>query len=187
MGNDSTPASTNLVVCSDYFYDGGFIDVWPSCQGGTVFTIRRDGLPPTPLPDSVGGGIDTEPNKINLKEIRLYQAPNLLTKFGGVRRSIDPDNGEQIILSCVPVCVRFSSILNISQNFRARSTTEERKAFVGDNFAEAEYDSCSPFMNSPADINYKMTYTFPEPVTFHSILMVLDQLVDITSYAVYDF
>ena len=119
MGNDSSPGSTALAVCSDYFYDGGFIDVWPSCQGGTVFTIRRDGPPPTSLPSSYGGIVDASPNSLEIQEVRLYQAPNLLSKFGGVRRATDPDNGEQIILSCVPDCD--VSILNLSQNFRARS------------------------------------------------------------------
>ena len=176
MGNDSTPASTALAVCSDYFYDGGFIDVWPSCQGGTDFTIRRDGLPPTPLPITVTGYGETDPNPNSLKivEVRLYQAPNLLTKFGGVRRAADPDNGEQIILSCVPDCSSSTSILNLSQNFRARSYRVDRKAFVGDNFEEATYDTCSVVSDSVGDNKYEMTYTFPEPVTFHSVLMVTD-------------
>ena len=108
--------------------------------------------------------------------MRLYQAPNLLAKFGGVRRATDPDNGEQIILSCIPDCTSSPTILNLSQNFRARSYTTNRKAFVGDNFEEATYDSCSDVPDSVGDNKYEMTYTFPEPVTFHSVLMVLEPL-----------
>ena len=66
------------------------------------------------------------------------------------------------------------STLNLSQNFRARSYTDDRQAFVGDNFQKAAYDSCSFVTDSVGDDNYEMTYTFPEPVTFHSVLMVLD-------------
>ena len=98
-----------------------------------------------------------------------------MEKFGGVRRTTDPDNGEQIILSCVPDCNSSTTILNLSQNFSARSYTANRKAFVGENFQEATYGSCSVVPDSVGDNKYEMTYTFPESVTFHSILMVLDK------------
>ena len=77
------------------------------------------------------------------------------------------------------------STLNLSQNFRARSYTHDRQAFVGDNFQKAAYDSCSSVTNSVGDNNYEMTYTFPEPVTFHSVLMVLEPIAE--DIIVYDF
>lgn len=171
MGNNATSYSDSLQVCSDYFYDGGLIDLYPGCNGGTVLVIRREGLQPaaTPL------GTDNEPYALSLSEVRLYQSQNMLTKFGGVRRAADPDNGEQIIVTGVIN----DSVLNLSRNFRARSYTSTRKAFIGDNlvYEQATYDSCfipDCFAGVTCDSSGDLTYTFPEPIFVHMVLLVQD-------------
>ena len=110
MGNDTTSYSTLLQVCSDYFYDGGLIDLYPNCTGGTVLVIRREGLQPaaTPL------GTDSEPYALSLSEVRLYQSQNMLTKFGGVRHVTDLASSAKIVVSWDDTDKVNDSVLNLS-------------------------------------------------------------------------
>ena len=44
IGDDKTSFSTDLTLSTDFFYDGGFIEL-NDLTAGYVVTIRRDGWP----------------------------------------------------------------------------------------------------------------------------------------------